>query len=209
MTQPQIDPRIEQILSQIEVYQSVAADYGVPTWQAMPIASNPAIAFRPNCSQLEPVWQPTDTAWVWQGQAIHNTPGQGSMGPQTALELQAAGVCVTGSHAVDVPLVNTDEVFTKFTNARSSAVALLPDSTTSEPAAPVAEAAATEAAPGFNPMPLVLMALVLVGLGIGGKFLLGKQPKKARAKGNITQPQPPAETAPDDDAPALDYDFEL
>ena len=82
MTQP-IDPRIEQILTQIEIYQQVAADYEVPTWQALPIASNPAIAFRPNCTQLEPVWQPTDTAWVWNGQTVYTTPGQGSMGLHT------------------------------------------------------------------------------------------------------------------------------
>ena len=37
MTQP-IDPRIEQILTQIEIYQQVAADYEGPTWQALPIA---------------------------------------------------------------------------------------------------------------------------------------------------------------------------
>ena len=208
MTQP-IDPRIEQILTQIEIYQQVAADYGVPTWQALPIASNPAIAFRPNCTQLEPVWQPTDTAWVWVGQTIYTTPGQGSMGQQTALELQAAGVCITGSHAVNVPLVSTDEVYAKFTQARSNAVAQLPSSTTTEPAAPVPDTAPVEDSPGFNPVPLVLMALVLVGLGIGAKFLLGKQPRKAAPKGKTVSPQSPAENEGLDDTVQLDYDFEL
>jgi hypothetical protein len=208
MTQP-IDPRIEQILTQIEIYQQVAANYGVPTWQALPIASNPAIAFRPNCTQIEPVWQPTDTAWVWVGQTIYTTPGQGSMGQQTALELQAAGVCITGSHAVDVPLVSTDEVFAKFTQARSNAVAQLPSSTTTAPAAPVVDTATVEDSTGFNPVPLVLMALVLVGLGIGAKFLLGKQPRKSAPKGKAVSPQPPAENEGLDDTVQLDYDFEL
>jgi hypothetical protein len=209
MTQPQIDPRIEQILSQIEVYQSVAADYGVPTWQAMPIASNPAIAFRPNCSQIEPVWQPTDTVWQWQGKRVHATPGQGSMSPQTALELQAAGVCVTGSHAVDIPLVSTDEVFTKFTQARSSAVALIPDSMPTAPVAPVEDIAPQAAPTGFNPVPLLVMVVVMIGLGIGGKFLLGKRPIATAQKSKVTTQQPPVENADSEDTVSLDYDFKL
>ena len=208
MTQP-IDPRIEQILTQIEIYQQVAADYEVPTWQALPIASNPAIAFRPNCTQLEPVWQPTDTAWVWNGQTVYTTPGQGSMGQQTALELQAAGVCITGSHAVDVPLVSTDEVFAKFTQARSNAVAQLPNTTTTEPAAPVVDTAPVENSPGFNPVPLVLMVIVLVGLGIGAKFLLRKQPRKTAPKGKTVSPLATTEAEATATASALDYDFEL
>lgn len=208
MSQP-IDPRIEQILRHVEIYHSVAADYGVPPWQAMPIASNTAIAFRPNCRQLEPVWQGKDTVWLWDGSTIYTNPEQALLTPGMALELQVAGICVTGSHAVDVPLVSTDEVFTKFTSARSGAVAQLPNSTTTEPAAPVAEAAPTEAATGFNPMPLVLMVLVLVGLGICAKFFLAKQPPQAAPQSKPVAPQPPVATEAADTAPALDYDFEL
>jgi hypothetical protein len=131
------------------------------------------------------------------------------MGQQTALELQAAGVCITGSHAVDVPLVSTDEVYAKFTQSRSNAVAQLPNTTTTEPAAPVDDAAPTEAATGFNPVPLVLMVIVLVGLGIGAKFLLRKQPKKTDPKSKTAAPLATTKTEATDTAPALDYDFEL
>jgi len=210
MTQQPIDPRIEQILSQIETYQSVAADYGVPAWHAMPIASNTAIAFRPNCSQLEAVWQGDSTAWVWDGSNIYTTPERALMTPGMALELQAAGVCITGSHAVDVPLVSTDEVFAKFTSARSGAVALIPDSTTSEPAAPVAEVAAVETSASVNFTALFLMGCVLVFLVVGAKYLLFKPASKAAQK---VKPAAPVATAENAEAEAsgdaLDYDFEL
>jgi hypothetical protein len=213
MTQA-IDPRIEQILSQVELYQAIALEnYDVPAWQALPIASAPDIAFRPHCSQLEPVWQSSDTAWLWDGQRVHTTPDQGRMTTQTALELQAAGVCLTGSHAVDVPLVSTDEVFIQFTQAQSNAVALIPDSATSEPAAPepapVATAAPTEGNAGFNPLALVLMVLVLAGLGIGGQFLLRGKGIKGKQKSKPVAPQPTDKNEGLEDAVSLDYDFEL
>jgi len=209
MTQP-IDPRIEQILSQVEVYQQVAAgDYGVPAWQALPIASNPDIAFRPHCQQLEPVWQATDTAWVWQGQTIYTTLGQGTMGQQTALELQAAGVCITGSHAVDVPLVSTDEVYAKFTNARSNAVALISDSATTEPAPTATAEAPIEASAGGVSLWLLGVAVVLAGLGVGAQFLLRSKNVKATKKGKSAATTAPAENDGMEDTVQLDYDFEL
>jgi hypothetical protein len=73
----------------------------------------------------------------------------------------------------------------------------------------VPDTAPVEDSPGFNPVPLVLMALVLVGLGIGAKFLLGKQPRKAAPKGKTVSPQSPAENEGLDDTVQLDYDFEL
>lgn len=205
-----IDPRIEQILSQIEIYQAIAAnDYGVPAWQAMPIASKPDIAFRPKCSQLEAIWQPTDTAWVWQGQSIHNTPGQGTMTPQTALELQGAGVCVTGSHAVDVPLVPTDSVYQEFVLATSSAVALIPESSTSETTA----TAQTESNPAPTAsilnFPLILGGLMLIGGCVYFAFTFLKQKQSKKENQVFRQPQPKTENEATEGSDELDYDFEL
>jgi hypothetical protein len=127
MSQP-IDPRIEQILGDIDTYQRIALeDYDVPQWQALPPASAPDIAFRPSCSQLKPVWEQGQTAWVWEAGVIYETPGQATATPETFLELQAAGVCITGSHAEDVPLVPTDDVMAKFKEQTSGAVAVIPE----------------------------------------------------------------------------------
>lgn len=110
-----IDPRVQQIQHQIAVYQNLAAqDYNIPAAQSLPIASRPDIAFRPSCAQIEPVWEPEQTAWVWQGETLYKTPGAKTATNEVLSNLQAAGICLADPQAQAVPLVMTDEVFTEF-----------------------------------------------------------------------------------------------
>jgi hypothetical protein len=112
------DSRVAQIRAQLQVYQEIAQrDYSVPPRQAFPIASRPDIAFRPSCYQLEPVWEPTQTAWVWEGEIIYRTPGSSLATEELLTELAASGVCLVGSNISKIPIVPTDEVFAKFQTA--------------------------------------------------------------------------------------------
>ena len=112
------DPRVSQIRAKLQVYQEIAqSDYSVPPRQALPVASRPDIAFRPSCYQLEPVWEPTATAWVWDGEILYRTPGEYLATEDKLAELAAAGVCLIGSNIRDIPLVPTEEVFSKFQQA--------------------------------------------------------------------------------------------
>ena len=109
------DSRISQIRAKLQVYQEIAqSDYSVPPRQALPVSSRPDIAFRPSCYQLEPVWEPTVTAWIWDDEILYRTPGQYLATEDKLAELAAAGVCVIGSNIRKVPLVPTDEVFPRF-----------------------------------------------------------------------------------------------
>lgn len=209
-----IDPRIEQILNQIEIYQEIAAkDYNVPAWQALPIASNPDIAFRPQCTQLDAIWQATDTAWVWEGQVIHNTPGQGTMTPLTALEMQAAGVCLTGSHAVDVPLVATNEIFQDFVEATSSPVATIPELPTTKNTTEISvinptEPNQIEADFSINAS-LILGGLILIGGGIYFGFTYLIKSKKEKVNQVISRAEAELKKEPAATSDKLEYDFEL
>ena len=116
------DPRVSQIRARLQIYQDIAqSEYSVPPHQALPIASRPDIAFRPSCYQLNPVWEPTATAWVWDGQILHRTPGESLATEEKLAELAAAGVCLVGSNIRKIPLVFTDEVFPVFQQAVSTA----------------------------------------------------------------------------------------
>ncbi|WP_204137577.1 hypothetical protein [Halomicronema sp. CCY15110] len=109
------NPRIAQIRDQLQIYQAIAqSDYSVPPRQAFPVASRPDIAFRPSCYQLEPVWEPTQTAWVWEDEILYRTPGSSLATEDVLTELAASGVCLIGSNIRKIPIVPTDEVFTKF-----------------------------------------------------------------------------------------------
>lgn len=118
LTMTAIDPRFQQIRAKLHIYQEIARqDYDVPPRQALPVASRPDIAFRPSCYQLEPVWEPTQTAWVWEGEIIYKTSGGSLASDEIFADLAAAGVCVVGSNLQKVPLVPTDEVFAKLQSA--------------------------------------------------------------------------------------------
>jgi len=114
-----VDPRFQQIRAKLHIYQEIAQqDYNVPPRQALPVASQPDIAFRPSCSQLEPIWEPGSiTAWVWQGEVLYKTSGESLATDAAFADLAAAGVCLIGSNLQDIPLVSTDEVFAKFQQA--------------------------------------------------------------------------------------------
>lgn len=114
--------RLSEIRSKLQIYQEIAQrDYDVPPRQALPVASRPDIAFRPSCYQLEPVWEPGETAWVWEGEVLYRTPGEALATDEKLAELAAAGVCLIGSNIRKIPLVPTDEVFAKFQEAVSAA----------------------------------------------------------------------------------------
>jgi len=117
-------PRIAQIRAQLQIYQEIAqSDYSVPPRQAFPIASRPDIAFRPSCYQLEPVWEPTETAWVWEGEVLYRTPGSSLATDSALAELASSGICLIGSNIRKIPLVPTDEVFAKFEAAVTATAA--------------------------------------------------------------------------------------
>lgn len=119
-----IDSRFQQIRAKLHIYQEIAQqDYGVPPRQALPVASQPDIAFRPSCYQLDPVWEPEQTAWVWDGEILYRTPGGSLANDEIFAELAAAGVCVVGSNLQKVPLVPTDEVFAKLQTAIAATTA--------------------------------------------------------------------------------------
>ncbi len=191
MQTKEIDPQIQAIYDDIATYQAIAKDdYGVPQWQALPLASAPSIAFRPSCDQIETIWQADDTtAWVWQGQTIYTTPGQLHQGSlSTLLNLQAAGVCVVGSHAVDVPLVPTDEVFTKFEQQVSGPVAALPEPQPSMGGEPAADVVTTSQASVIPWGGLSLLAGLVLAAGVAlwlrSKFgIKKKQMRKGPGKG--------------------------
>jgi hypothetical protein len=218
MSQP-IDPRIEQILGDIETYQRIALeDYDVPQWQALPPASAPDIAFRPSCSQLRPVWEQGQTAWVWDAGVIYETPGQATATPETFLELQAAGVCITGTHAEDVPMVPTDDVFTKFQEQSSGAVAIIPESAPApieqveQPAQPI-QASTTAPVQAGSPWSYLIL-IVACGtalLGFGWSVFRVAEPPKSRHQKNVfRQPERPPKTASQPAQPAVEeYDFRL
>ena len=112
------DSRIAQIRDQLQIYQAIAqSDYSVPPRQAFPIASRPDIAFRPSCYQLEPVWEPAKTAWVWEDEIVYRTPGSSLATEDVLAELASSGVCLVGSNIREIPIVPTDEVFAKFQKA--------------------------------------------------------------------------------------------
>lgn len=115
------DPRVSQIRDQLQIYQAIAqSDYSVPPRQALPVASRPDIAFRPSCDQLEPVWESTATAWVWEDEVLYRTPGEYLATEDKLAELAAAGVCLIGSNIREISLVSTDEVFSKFQQVTST-----------------------------------------------------------------------------------------
>ncbi|NEQ44573.1 MAG: hypothetical protein F6K00_13825 [Leptolyngbya sp. SIOISBB] len=115
------DPRVSQIRTKLQIYQEIAqSDYSVPPRQALPVASRSDIAFRPSCYQLEPVWEPTATAWVWEGEVLYRTPGEYLATEDKLAELAAAGVCLVGSNIRKIPLIQTDEVFPKFQQLAST-----------------------------------------------------------------------------------------
>lgn len=119
-----VDPRFQQIRAKLHIYQEIAQrDYGVPPRQALPVASRPEIAFRPSCYQLDPVWEPEQTAWVWDKEILYRTPGGSLASDEIFAELAAAGVCVVGSDLQKVPLVPTDEVFAKLQTAIAATTA--------------------------------------------------------------------------------------
>lgn len=125
-----IDPRIQRIQDQIEVYQNIALqDYNIPAAQSLPIASRPDIAFRPSCAQIEPVWEPEQTAWVWEGETLYKSPGAHTATNEVLSNLQAAGICLNEPQAQVVPLVMTDEVFAKFQKITSPANVKQPQKT--------------------------------------------------------------------------------
>jgi hypothetical protein len=219
MSQP-IDPRIEQILGDIETYQRIALeDYDVPQWQALPPASAPDIAFRPSCSQLRPVWEQGQTAWVWDAGVIYETPGQATATPETFLELQAAGVCITGSHAEDVPLVPTDDVFAKFKEQTSGAVAIIPEPAAAPieqveqpPTPPLPPVETASVVPG-NPWSYLFL-IVGCGLAIAGfgwsVFRVAEPPKSRHQKNVFQTPSQPPKTTSQPAQPAVEeYDFRL
>jgi hypothetical protein len=195
-----IDPQIQQIYDDIATYQAIAeADYGVPAWQALPVASAPHIAFRPSCSQLEPVWQTSTTVWVWAGELIYSNPEHLPATPEVWAQLQAAGVCLAGSHAVEIPLVATAEVMPKFESQVTAAqpIAVLPEANES-PVPQVIQPAVVTAAPATSARSgmagAVLPVLVLLGLGaiavLAYRNLQGQKPTKAREKPTPQAPQP-------------------
>jgi hypothetical protein len=221
MSKP-IDPRIEQILGDIDTYQRIALeDYDVPQWQALPPASAPDIAFRPSCSQLKPVWEQGQTAWVWEAGVIYETPGQATATPETFLELQGAGVCITGTHAEDVPLVPTDDVMAKFQAQTSGAVAIIPEPAPApveqveqpaQPVQPVQVNAGVSVVPG-NPWSYLFL-IVGCGLAIAGfgwsVFRVAEPPKSRHQKTNFRQPARPVKPASQAEPAAVEeYDFRL
>jgi hypothetical protein len=221
MSQP-IAPRIEQILGDIDTYQRIALkDYDVPQWQALPPASAPDIAFRPSCSQLRPVWEQGQTAWVWEAGVIYETPGQATATPETFLELQAAGVCITGTHAEDVPLVPTDDVMAKFQAQTSGAVAVIPEPAPApveqveQPAQPIQPVQAGAPAPVVPGNPWSYLVLIVgCGLAIAGfgwsVFRVAEPPKSRHQKNNFRHPERPAKpTSQAEPAAVEEYDFRL
>ncbi len=205
-----IDPRIEAILGNISAYQATARElHNVPAWQALPPASAPDVAYRPSClTQLEPVWQDGTTDWVWEGTKIHTTPGQSTMSPQVALEHQAAGICLTGSHAVDVPLVSTDDVFTQFEQRVSSSARVIaaapPEAQPEQAEQPQAIATpAPETGGGVPFLPAVLVAAAILGVFFYSRRL--------HSKNAVARPPkfPPDTQTNESENPDIEYDFRL
>lgn len=131
-----MDPRLSEIRSKLQIYQEIAQrDYDVPPRQALPVSSRPDIAFRPSCYQLEPIWEPSETAWVWNNEVLYRTPGEALATDEKLAELAAAGVCLIGSNIREIPLVSTDEVFAKFQAAVAASSAELAVQPTVEPGA--------------------------------------------------------------------------
>lgn len=155
------DPQVPSILDRPEVYQKIAQDYGVPAPQALPVASNPNVAFRPRCTQLEPVWEPEQTAWVWQGTILHRVPGQAAATQSAYRDLQASGICLADPAAKEVPLVSTDTVLAQVEQALAAEAVALADGMNS--------GAIANLQPGIHwpllvlaPFPLVSVALSIV-----------------------------------------------
>jgi hypothetical protein len=209
-----IDPRIEAILGNVEAYQATARElHNVPAWQALPPASAPDVAYRPRCSQLEPIWQADTTDWVWSGTNIHTTPGQSTMTPQVALEHQAAGICLTGSHAVDVPLVATDDVFSDFVRRVDGPRAIAASPPEAQQEIPQAIATpAPEPGGGVPFLPAVLVAAGILGVFFYSRHLHGQKSVNAPVHETFTDlPQyaPTAEQPEVNDPGEIEYDFEL
>jgi hypothetical protein len=172
-----VDPRVQEILSQIEAYQTIARQgYNVPTRQALPVASQPDIAFRPSCTQLVPVWEPGRTAWVWQGQTIYKVPGQAIATETSLANLQAAGICLTGPQARYVPLVATDEVLLKLPPSAAVVAAPVANGLTPVVKQCIQDIAAVAWPTGWTLFVWAAIPMVLVGIGIGfwGRTVTGR-----------------------------------
>lgn len=206
-----IDQRIQQILDHIEAYQQVAlADYGVPAWQALPPASAPHLAFRPSCRQLEGSQDQGGYTWLWDGEVIYQRPH--------FEDLVVSGVCVSGSHAVAVPKVLTDELWKKFEtviDTPSRAVIAEPESTAAaiaqEQPPPLSETTATTdppAAMGNGYLSLLLW----IGLALAGGVALTLWLLNSRRKKAFSVPQSAQTNASRHQSvtpPENEYDFRL
>lgn len=177
---PPIDQRIQQILDHIEAYQQVAlADYGVPAWQALPPASAPHLAFRPSCHQLEGSQDQGGYTWLWDGEVIYQRPH--------FEDLVVSGVCVSGSHAVAVPKVLTDELWKKFETVietSSRAVVAEPATSTVEEQPPqppeMTATTAQSAAVSNGYLSLLLWGFLALTVGVSlTLWLLNSRRKKA------------------------------
>lgn len=177
---PPIDQRIQQILDHIEAYQQVAlADYGVPAWQALPPASAPHLAFRPSCRQLEGSQDQSGYTWLWDGEVIYQRPH--------FEDLVVSGVCVSGSHAVAVPKVLTDELWKKFETVietSSRAVVAEPATSTVEEQPPqppeMTATTAQSAAVSNGYLSLLLWGFLALTVGVSlTLWLLNSRRKKA------------------------------
>lgn len=208
-----VDPQIQQIYDDIATYQAIALEtYEVPAWQALPVASRPDIAFRPSCGQLEGVWVPGGTDWLWNGEHLHSIPNRHNQ-IEAAPHLQSAGICITGTHAEEVPMVPTSEVFTEFQRQVSGAVAVMPETQANvEQAGTVVQAEAPTAAPaqpGINWGALVPIAVAVIALGLLGRFVAGNQSVKP-AQNRNSEPTPQHPEAPTEPISIeQEYDFHL
>ncbi|NEQ48448.1 MAG: hypothetical protein F6K00_34925 [Leptolyngbya sp. SIOISBB] len=199
-----IDQRIQQILDHIEAYQAVALeDYGVPAWQALPPASAPHLAFRPNCGQLTHTQDETGHFWYWEGEGVYWKPHWE--------DLQVSGVCVSGSHAIDVPKVPTDELWEKFETAIDTPRAVVAEPAVEEQPSQPPEMTATTVQPaavgnGYSSLLLWIGLALAAGISLA-LWLLSSRNKKAflvphsaQKKASSHQPATPSEN---------EYDFTL
>ncbi|MEM6433281.1 MAG: hypothetical protein AAF773_05400 [Cyanobacteria bacterium P01_D01_bin.115] len=202
-----IDQRIQQIFDHIEAYQQVALeDYGVPAWQALPPASAPHLAFRPSCGQLEGIQDESGYTWTWNGEVIYQRPH--------FEDLVVSGVCVSGSHAEEVPKVLTDELWKKFETvigSPSRAVVAAPESTVEEQPPPPSEVTATTVQPaavGNGYWSLLLWLCLALAAGIPLiLWLLNSHRKKAFSVSKSVQSN--ASSYQLDATKKNEYDFRL
>ena len=176
-----IDPQIQQIQDQIEAYQNMARqEYNVPTEQSLPIASRPDIAFRPNCAQLEAVWEAEQTAWVWEGETLYKTTGAVTATNEMLLNLQSAGICSASPHAQNVSLVMTDEVLIKLQLLKSEADVTYPQGVQQVVSQLISKTAVIF--PLNNSWPLFVRAPIpMIGIAIG-LIVLGRFEKRKNSK---------------------------